>query len=179
MYGKEQQIALQHFFVCMLILMLKWVFTVKVSPNLINYEWLQQMVCIIVFKNEWYISNEKHMLLSSFSCHVWDGNQLPDPFFPSTCWIISYFNNLKMETMKYCMMENWANINSGVRGSCSFSAQLGESCTCLGKGEIHACKHKYGSALPKGPWLMEVLHNFLPEGSRSFCSATVRGWFVT
>lgn len=100
MYGKEQQIALQRFFICTLILMLKWVFTVEVSPNLINYEWLQQMAHIIVFKNEWYISNEKHMLLSSFSCCSWDRNQLPDPFFTSTCWIISYFNNPKMETMK-------------------------------------------------------------------------------
>lgn len=52
MYGKEQQIALQRFFICTLILMLKWVFTVEVSPNLINYEWLQQMAHIIVFKNE-------------------------------------------------------------------------------------------------------------------------------
>lgn len=173
---KLQLIALQHFFICMSILMLKWVFTVKLSPKLINYERLQQMVCIIVFKNEWYVSNEKHMLLSSFSCPFWDRNQLPDPFFPSTCWITSYFNNPKMKTMKYCMMEKWAVINSGVRGSCSFSA-------CW---ELHlswqwcnSClQHKYRSTFPKRTWDREVLQNFLPEVS-SLYSVTARTWLIT
>lgn len=64
------------------------------------------MVYIIVFKNNWYVSNKKHMLLSSFSCHFWDGNQIRDLVFPSTCWITSYFNNQKVKTIKYCMMEN-------------------------------------------------------------------------
>lgn len=97
--GKFWQIALQHLFI------FKSIFMLKLSPNLISYEWLQQMICIIVFKNEWYVSNENHMLLNGFSCHFWGENQPPDLFFPSTCWITSYANNLQMKTMKYCMME--------------------------------------------------------------------------
>lgn len=132
---------------------------------------------LLFFKNEWYISNEKHMLLSSFSCHFWDGNQLPDPFFPSTCWITSYFNNPKMKTMNYYVMENWANINSGVRGSCSFSAWW--ELHLSGQGWNSGLQHKYPSAFPKGPWDREVLQNFLPEFSRSLYNVTARGLLVT
>lgn len=74
------------------------------------------------------------------------------------------------------MKKLWANINSGVRGSCSFSV-------CW---ELHlswqgwnlCLQRKYRSAFPRGPWLMSVLHNFLPEVSRSWCTATAGGHLV-
>lgn len=89
------------------------------------------------------------MLLSSFGCPFWDRNQLPDPFFPSTCWITSYFNNLKMKTMKYCMMENCEQTSIPVWEDHALS-QLGGRSTCLGNGVIHVCNTSIDQPFPRG-----------------------------